>query len=135
MEGHHLLGSATGVAATRQAVLLLHPAHPPASLPAQEKTGRQYDFYCLQYRAAVPPPQYSTVQSSCTAAVQNNTVVLLYLYCAMKPSWNFLNSCTNSAIFSSRGRMVVRRWKVPSAWPKPLPGTVLMPVSSSSLRQ
>lgn len=28
--------------------------------------------------------------------------------------------------------MVVRRWKVPSSWPKPEPGTVTMPVASSS---
>ena len=42
------------------------------------------------------------------------------------------NSLTNSPIFSSGGRMVVRRWKVPSSWPKPEPGTVTMPVASSS---
>lgn len=28
-----------------------------------------------------------------------------------------------------------RRWKVPSSWPKPEPGTVTMPVASSSCRQ
>jgi hypothetical protein len=51
----------------------------------------------------------------------------VHLYSFMNFSWKLLNFDTNSAIFSSRGRMVVRKWKVPSAWPKPLPGTVLMP--------
>ena len=40
-----------------------------------------------------------------------------------------------SRLTSSRGRMVVRRWNVPSSCPKPDPGTVLIPVASSSLRQ
>ena len=42
---------------------------------------------------------------------------------------------SGSGLTSSRGRMVVRRWNVPSSCPKPEPGTVLIPVASSSLRQ
>eukprot|EP00955_Chlamydomonas_euryale_P054997 356003-Chlamydomonas_euryale.AAC.1 len=53
----------------------------------------------------------------------------------MNASWKSLNFCTNCEITSSRGRIVVRRWNVPSAWPKPEPGTVEMPVASSSRRQ
>mmetsp|Transcript_13690 Transcript_13690/g.29383 ORF Transcript_13690/g.29383 Transcript_13690/m.29383 type:complete len:149 (-) Transcript_13690:1434-1880(-) len=53
----------------------------------------------------------------------------------MKLSWNFLNFSTKVVMTSSRGKIVVRRWKVPSSCPKPDPGTVLMPVASSSLRQ
>ena len=33
----------------------------------------------------------------------------------MKPSWKFLNFSTKWVMTSSRGRMVVRRWKVPSS--------------------
>ena len=58
-----------------------------------------------------------------------------HAYLALKPSWKRLNFSTNSAIFSSRGRIVVRRWKVPSSCPKPLPGIVTMPLSSSRRRQ
>lgn len=36
-------------------------------------------------------------------------------------SWNRLNLLVKSAIFSSGGRMVVRKWYVPSSWPKPEP--------------
>ena len=45
------------------------------------------------------------------------------------------NYQSGSGLTSSRGRMVVRRWNVPSSCPKPDPGTVLIPVASSSLRQ
>ena len=34
-------------------------------------------------------------------------------------------------IFSVGGRMVVWKWAVSSAWPKPDPGTTQMPVCSS----
>lgn len=49
--------------------------------------------------------------------------------------WNSFSFSATSTIFSSGGRMVVRRWKVPDSYPKPLPGTVLMPVASSSFKQ
>jgi len=46
-----------------------------------------------------------------------------------------LSASQNSSILSSGGRMVVRKWWLPSFCPKPLPGVVAMPVASSSSRQ
>lgn len=59
----------------------------------------------------------------------------LYLYSAMNLAWKFLSKSTKCCIVSSLGRMVVLKWNVPGSCPKPEPGTVLMPVASSSLRQ
>lgn len=56
-------------------------------------------------------------------------------FCNMKPSWNLRQLSRMAGMSSSRGRMVVRRWNVPGAWPKPVPGTVEIPVASRSFRQ
>lgn len=34
-------------------------------------------------------------------------VLMLHLYCCMKPEWKFLNFSTNAGISSSRGKIVV----------------------------
>ncbi|PNH12190.1 hypothetical protein TSOC_000888 [Tetrabaena socialis] len=49
-------------------------------------------------------------------------------YFARKAVWKAASAATTSTMSSSEGRKVVRKWKVPSAWPKPLPGTTTMPV-------
>ena len=49
--------------------------------------------------------------------------------------WKAPKSATIFLMRSSDGRIVVRRWNVPSCCPNPDPGTVRMPVSSTSLRQ
>lgn len=59
----------------------------------------------------------------------------IYAYVSMNPLWKSLSLSITSGIFSSSGRIVVRRWYVPSFWPKPVPGTVEMPVLSRSFRQ
>ncbi len=55
-----------------------------------------------------------------------------YLYFAMNAEWKSLSLATNCSILLSRGRIVVRRWYVPSSCPNPDPGTTVIPVSSSS---
>lgn len=59
----------------------------------------------------------------------------VYLYSAMNDSWKFFQFSRMAGRSFSSGRMVVRRWKVPAFCPKPEPGTVEMPVDSSSFRQ
>merc|ERR1712146_234010 len=63
-------------------------------------------------------------------------VLLLFLFLLFFPRYlrirlheslmEVLELVNPSGIFSSSGRIVVRRWYVPSFWPKPVPGTVEM---------
>ncbi len=48
---------------------------------------------------------------------------------AMKAVLKSLIKSHTLAIFSSCGKKVVRKWKVPFACPNPLPGTTQMPVA------
>lgn len=50
----------------------------------------------------------------------------------MKPAWKSVIRPTHSV---PGARKVVRKCRVPSFWPKPLPGTMQMPVASSRRRQ
>eukprot|EP01139_Manchomonas_bermudensis_P001270 Amastigsp_a1627_136.p3 type:complete len:106 gc:universal Amastigsp_a1627_136:1586-1269(-) len=53
----------------------------------------------------------------------------------MKSAWKAAMRSTTDSIFDSGGRNVVRKCHVPSAWPKPEPGTTQTPVFSRSSRQ
>lgn len=57
------------------------------------------------------------------------------LYLSIKLLWNSDRFCTTRPMSSSEGRNVVRKWYVPSACPKPEPGTTTMPFSCSSSLQ
>lgn len=53
----------------------------------------------------------AALRSACIAEPYRS----LYLYCSMNSLWNLANLSTKPCITSSRGRMVVRKWKVPSS--------------------
>lgn len=94
--------------------------------PAQER--------CASWRCTPPHPYRWEATTTKTIAAS----LLPYAddasppYFFIKPMWKSRILLTIWSIASSVGRKVVRMWKVPSACPKPDPGTTHTPVASSS---
>lgn len=86
---------------------------------------------CFRVRGCVRVSRFFGLRSTHQQQI-GSVASAVYLYFAKNFSWNDLNRPSISFSFSGWGRIVVRKWYVPGRCPKPVPGTMQIPVSSSS---
>lgn len=84
--------------------------NPPLCITQQ---GILIGLKALQLRSPGPSKQPKDHQK--VRITEQHRHIQVYLNSAMKSAWNLANLSTKPCITSSRGRMVVRKWNVPSS--------------------